>query len=101
MKKTQRNRLILVLLSCAVAAAYLLLTKSSKNPGIQEASISSASKAPELFHGIPPEGIGGDPLLNRQKNRWTPPDTFVDHSIDQIFSFAHEQLDVAGKKHRR
>jgi len=53
-----------------------------------------------MFHGIPPEGIGGDPILNRQKNRWTPPDSIRDFSITDIFSFPHQELDIAGKKYR-
>ena len=102
MKKTQRNRLIIILISLAAAAAYLLLTKPSKDPRVQEASINStALTAPELFHGIPPEGTGGDPLLNRQKNRWVAPESATDRSISDIFSFAHNQLDLAGKRHRQ
>jgi hypothetical protein len=100
MKKTQRNRLILLSLVAAIAVVYAILDRPSKQSAPQQASTSSHSSAPQTFHDIPPEGIGGDPILNRQKNRWAAPDSLKEYSIANIFEFPHQELDIAGKKHR-
>ena len=39
-------------------------------------------------------------MLNRQKNRWSPPDSLKDYSIEQVVAFLHTDLDLAGKKRR-
>ena len=56
--------------------------------------------APKDFHGIPPEGIGGDPNLNREKNRWAAPAQVTEISVAQIIALPHDELSAMGKESR-
>ena len=52
------------------------------------------------FHGIPPQGIGGDSLLNIKKNRWSAPQSYTDIAITDIVNFPHDILTGDGSEER-
>lgn len=53
------------------------------------------------FHGIPPEGKGGDPLLNMQKNRTALPEKTETYSIHQILAIPSTKLEGTNKDTRK
>ena len=55
---------------------------------------------PTNFHGIPPQGIGGDSLLNIEKNRWYAPQNYTDMTIADIINLPHDSLTAMGAKDR-
>jgi hypothetical protein len=55
---------------------------------------------PTSFHGIPPQGIGGDSLLNIQKNRWVASPNFADVSLSDIINLPHDVLSGVGSEER-
>ncbi len=95
-----KNKKILIgaaLLVAIVIVFYLLLHQSSTK--VIEPS-HYIGTAPNDFHGIPPEGIGGDPELNKEKNRWAASAVFIPLTISQIISLPHDALDLMGKERR-
>src|SRR5579872_3059885 len=56
--------------------------------------------APKDFHGIPPQGTGGDSLLNIQKNRWVAPQYFTDVTVPDMINFPHDLLTAMGSEER-
>ncbi len=98
-KKTSKNVLIGVAAAAAITATALLLRNTS-GPVSPQKTTPIAGTAPATFHNLPPEGIGGDPALNRQKNRWAQPTSYNDVTIDQVMSFSHGALSDAGEKDR-
>jgi hypothetical protein len=93
--------LLLVGAVIAVILLYLAFRKSEtrKESGKSSPAVSSGN-APSDFHGIPPEGSGGDPDLNRMKNRWSAPATYTPMSIAEIIAMPHDALDAMDKEHR-
>jgi len=77
--------------------SYVALHKS-RTPTTE--SVHVIGTAPNDFHGIPPEGIGGDPELNREKNRWAASVDFAQLGVSQIISLPHDVLDAMGKEKR-
>ncbi len=75
----------------------ILATKFSKSPIV---ATTEESVAPRILDGIPPEGTGGDPDLNRQKNRASLPKKLDEYDVDQIIALRHNLLDPQGRKHR-
>jgi hypothetical protein len=56
---------------------------------------------PTNFHGIPPQGIGGDSLLNIKKNRWYAPQNYTDMSIADIMNLPHDSLSSMEARDRK
>src|SRR4051812_22768119 len=52
------------------------------------------------FHGCPPEGDGGDPYLNRLKNRDIAPQTYKDMTVRELLDDEPEDAIAMGRKHR-
>lgn len=98
MAKRKRSWLALVLLLAVVL--YLLLERQERPRQRRQAPTLGQVTPVELFHGIPPEGTGGDPLLNRQKNRSQTPLDLRPYSIDEIQLLPHDALEEAGSKNR-
>ncbi len=96
--KQQQKILLVVGVVIAVVIVYLIVSKRTTDAPIPATALSV--QAPTTFHGFGPEGTGGDPLLNKQKNRWSAPQSFRDVSVDDILSFPHTELDMVGKKYR-
>ena len=95
-----KNRKILfgvVLLIAIVIGIYIALHNSSTR---KSETAHVIGQAPSDFHGIPPEGIGGDPDLNKEKNRWAASAVFTPESVTQIISLQHGALDIMGKERR-
>lgn len=85
--------------AAALAVAFLVAcSRSSDKKEIVVAPVHDTSTT--AFHGIPREGSGGDPGLNRQKNRWTEPAAYREATVAEIVAFSHDRLDDAGRKQR-
>ncbi|MFI5263534.1 MAG: hypothetical protein ACHQM6_03360, partial [Candidatus Kapaibacterium sp.] len=59
-----------------------------------------AAAPPKDFHGIPPQGFGGDSVLNIQKNRWAAPANYSAMSVADIIALPHDILTAIGNKAR-
>src|SRR5437588_12850436 len=96
---TNNKFLIAAGIAFVLILLYLLLPK---NQSLKESERTSMipGNAPKDFHGIPPEGTGGDPDLNRMKNRWFASTSVSEMSIAQIIALPHEALDMMNKEHR-
>ncbi len=83
--------LIILSIFCLFISAC---TKSEELPGLKRRINELVQKsAPQEKHdGIPPEGVGGDPLLNRQKNRDVSPMKIETYSIAQLLTIPSEKL---------
>lgn len=92
----QQQRTTIIVIAIVVVVVYLVVGRRSDNG----ANKAPSNTAVATFHGIPPEGSGGDPDLNRQKNRWSEPLNYRDVSVAQIIEFAHDELDAVGRKDR-
>ncbi|HYM21277.1 MAG TPA: hypothetical protein VEW28_09805 [Candidatus Kapabacteria bacterium] len=104
MNKKQKSQLII--LSAAIALLVILYIVANRNTS-QQGTLSQPSpqsgtneSAAGTFHGIPPEGDGGDAMLNKLKNRWSAPVSATPMSVDEIIGFTHNDLDNAGRGHR-
>jgi hypothetical protein len=70
------------------------MKKTSKGPKPQPPVYTGPTKDTSLyFNGIPPEGKGGDPLLNLQKNRTTIPEKLEPYSVGQILAIPSTKLE--------
>ncbi len=58
-------------------------------------------ESPKDFHGIPPDGIGGDSLLNIQKNRWLAPKSYIDMTPADVMNLPQDILQSMGARDRR
>lgn len=58
------------------------------------------SDSPTNFHGIPPQGTGGDSLLNMKKNRWSAPVSYTGMAIADIINLPNDRLTLAGTEDR-
>jgi hypothetical protein len=56
--------------------------------------------APIDFHGIPPQGFGGDSLLNMEKNRWVAPANYSTMTVADIIMLPNDLLTAIGSKER-
>jgi hypothetical protein len=98
---SKNNKKIIVLGALIVLVLlYIALRKSNSPQHTERSSPQVTGVAPKDFHGIPPEGIGGDPELNRQKNRWAAPAKIDEMTISQIISLPHDALDMMAKDKR-
>src|SRR5688500_3800629 len=77
--------------------------RADELPGIKRRinEIAQRSAPQEQFHGIPPEGIGGDPILNRQKNRNISPIKIETYSVAQIATMPSQKLEGTQKETRK
>src|SRR5438067_1344823 len=64
------------------------------------APVREAAVAPERIGGFGTEGKGGDPMLNRQKNRFTMPLDVKDITVASILQIATQTLADVGRMHR-
>lgn len=85
---------IIVLILAGIFLSFFIrkspLTKQEKIEKWQAPVDRSDSSA--YFHGIPLDGIGGDPILNRQKNRTTEPPKIETYSIAQVLAIPSSRL---------
>ena len=63
--------------------------------------IAQNSAPQEDFGGVPPEGIGGDPISNKQKNRNIQPIKIEMYSVAQIASIPSQKLEGTEKDSRK
>ena len=74
-----------------IALAFISCTKNTE---------PVSNPPPTNFHGIPPQGIGGDSLLNIEKNRWYAPQNYSDMTISDFINLPHDSLTAMGAKDR-
>ncbi len=88
-----------ILIAAVIIAGIWLIVYLSQHQNATQNSQTpqTVGAAPGNFHGIPPEGTGGDPELNREKNRWVAPQNYTDMSISAIIAMNHDQLSSMGK----
>ena len=96
---SRSNTILIVVAVVAVIGIIIFLARhKGTNPTPQ--TQNSVGTAPKDFHGIPPEGIGGDPDLNKEKNRWVAPASYTDMSVAEIIAINHDELSAVGKAMR-
>lgn len=83
-----------------ITAAALVYIAIPKGESPKQTASSVIGIAPKDFHGIPPEGTGGDPDLNRQKNRWAAPAEAAEMSVSQVIALPHDELSLMGREMR-
>ncbi|MEI8134660.1 MAG: hypothetical protein WCH46_06220 [bacterium] len=101
MKSKNKPLLILGAVVALIIILYFAFRKDSNQHKTVRSSEAENVIAPETFHGIPREGIGGDPDLNRQKNRWSIPADVREYRISQIIGLPHTALDMMESEHRK
>ncbi len=94
------NPRILYVVGTLVILIVLVIfaTRFSKGPTI---ATSEENVVPRMLAGVPPEGIGGDPYLNIQKNRMSLPKKFEEYSVEQMIGLRHIILDGQGRQLRK
>jgi hypothetical protein len=75
----------------------VIATRFNKAPSLVT---TEEGMVPRTFHGVPPEGTGGDPDLNIQKNRASLPKKLDEYTVDQIIGLRHVILDGQGRHMR-
>jgi hypothetical protein len=95
-----KKLLIALLIITGIVFLYFSVRKNTPTTNDEKSRSSLNGTAPSDFHGIPPEGTGGDPELNKEKNRWFAPAEFSGWSVSQIISLPHDALDIMGKEKR-
>ena len=97
----KKNRILIIgVVLIVIALIYFAIPKGRQEKETERSAPLYKGTAPSDFHGIPPEGIGGDPELNKEKNRWAMPAAVTQVSVSQIISFPHDALDMMGKEKR-
>ncbi len=89
---------LLIIVAILVGIVWLA-TRSPKPAGVE--APAGVAVAPEVFDGVNPEGAGGDPMLNREKNRNTRPEQTTEMSVGQIIAIPSGVLDEEGRRQRR
>jgi hypothetical protein len=86
----------------AVILAIVGLAAVAVNYFRNAAGPKEFGQAPETVGGVGLDGAGGDPLLNRLKNRIAAPDEKIirEFSVAQIVGIPHDILDQEGKRRR-
>jgi len=89
----------IVTLIVIVLAAGLFVAKQFMSKR-ETATVPAVGEAPLELNGFGPEGAGGDPELNKLKNRNIAPKKVVEYTVKQIVAIPHEILDQEGKRRR-
>jgi hypothetical protein len=98
-KSSSKSKKILVA-TAAIAAGIGIYSLLHKGGTTNTEPIQVVGVAPKDFHGIPPEGTGGDPNLNREKNRWAAPAAIEEMSVAQVIALPHDELSAMGRESR-
>lgn len=98
MKKHRKYSLLVLLI--AVAALVWYANSDKKMSRVAGPTVREAVAAPEEIGGFGVEGKGGDPQLNREKNRYTMPLDVVDLTVQSIIQTPSSVLADAGRKKR-
>src|SRR5579872_5438760 len=99
MSKNKKLLIALLILS-GIIFIYISTRKNDRTTKEEKTSSAISGSTSKDFHGIPPEGIGGDPDLNKQKNRWVAPTHVEEMTISQIIALPHDALDMMEKEKR-
>ena len=98
-KSSSKSKKILVA-TAAIAAGIGIYSVLHKSGTTNTEPVQVVGIAPKDFHGIPPEGTGGDPNLNREKNRWVAPAKILEMSVTQVIALSDNELSAMGKESR-
>lgn len=85
-----------VLIALGIAVIYLYFN-DSPIPLIRE----EQGVAPSILAGIGREGMGGDPILNKQKNRISEPPSVADYTVPQVMAIMNDVLMQEGQRMRK
>jgi len=85
-----------VLIALGIAVTYLYFNDSPIPLLREEQGI-----APTILSGIGREGVGGDPILNKLKNRISEPKTVTDYTVPQVMAIINDVLMQEGKRQRK
>src|ERR1041385_5268403 len=97
-KSSKKKYFIAAAIAISGALIYIALPKGESLQDAEKSSVIGV--APHDFHGILPEGTGGDPDLSRLKNRWVAPAVVSQMSVSQVIALEHDILDQMGKARR-
>lgn len=93
MQLSRKTSTIIVVIIIS-ALGWMYFSKSTKREKPKPPVFSGPTQDTSLyFNGIPPEGKGGDPLLNLQKNRTTIPEKLETYSVHQILAIPSTKLE--------
>lgn len=92
--KRQRLYGLIALAIALIAVVWYANSRKEISP-VREAAV-----APESIDGIGTAGRGGDPLLNKQKNRFTMPLDVQDVSVASIIQIPSQEFSDLGRMHR-
>ncbi|MDP4229081.1 MAG: hypothetical protein Q8916_01600 [Bacteroidota bacterium] len=97
-----KSKTLLIAAAIAISGAliYIAIPKGESPKQAEQNASSFSGIAPKDFHGIPPEGTGGDPDLNRKKNRWVAPIDVTPMTVSQVIGLPHDDLSLMGKESR-
>jgi hypothetical protein len=99
-KKRKLKRLLYPLFGVLIAlglAVTFLLVSDEPIPFVRE----EQGVAPSMLSGIGREGVRGDAILNRLKNRIAEPPTVTDYTVPQVIAIMHDVLEQEGQRERR
>src|SRR5205809_7102032 len=94
-KKQQRVYGLISLLIALVAIVWYANIPKKTQTVVRESAV-----APETIGGLSTEGKGGDPLLNRQKNRYTIPLDVSEMSAANIIQIPSQLVSGQLRSHR-
>ncbi|HEY6170680.1 MAG TPA: hypothetical protein VIX80_00340 [Candidatus Kapabacteria bacterium] len=101
MQLSRRTSTIIVVILVA-ALGWMYFSKGTKREKPKPPVFNGPTKDTSLyFNGIPPEGKGGDPLLNLQKNRTTIPEKLETYSVHQILAIPSTKLEGTNDNTRK
>lgn len=101
MQLSRRTSVIIIIILVA-ALGWMFFSKGTKRQKPQPPVYSGPTQDTSLyFNGIPPEGKGGDPLLNLQKNRTTIPEKLETYSVHQILAIPSTKLEGTNDNTRK
>ncbi|MDP4200226.1 MAG: hypothetical protein Q8922_09080 [Bacteroidota bacterium] len=101
MKNHKKYSLSVLLIAIAAIVWYAnSVKKISHAPAVSESAVRESAVAPEEIGGVGLEGKGGDPQLNREKNRYTMPLDVADLTVASIIQIPSGLLAETGREKR-
>jgi hypothetical protein len=85
-----------VLIALGLAVTFMLVS-DQPIPFVRE----EQGIAPSVLSGIGREGLGGDGILNKMKNRIAEPVTVTDHTVPQVIAIMNDVLMQEGQRMRK
>ncbi len=93
--KKQHTYGLIVLIFAVIVIVWYANQPAKISPAVQESGV-----APETIGGVGIDGTGGDPELNREKNRFAAPKNITDETVGDIIGISTTLPSEAGREHR-